>query len=130
MQGAFVKLLSNFPNSFQHNHHSDDQKRVIRYLIADDRITVLERFAEPFAIGPLERAKHGEQVVSYLVPRNEDYWDHRIPDEVRFEYFAGAIKESNDGETYVLFAYLWFESLCQAREYVEKQGQAILGGWH
>ena len=52
--------------------------------------------------------------------------DPKMPSDTRYEYLAGSVRP--DSST-VLYAYLWFRTLENAKEYVRRHGMKLQGGW-
>jgi hypothetical protein len=127
MLERFSFFLAHFPVFIEHNS-KDDPLKLRRYDVGLRRLRLLRRIAQPFAWGPHERAREtGEQVYAFLVPVTDDSRTADMPDEVRFEYLAGTVK---DRSQVTLFAYIWFNSLMDAKEYVKNKGMTVVGGWH
>jgi hypothetical protein len=123
----FSLFLDNFPIFIEHNSKGVPDK-LARYDIGLRRLRFLRRFAQPFAWGPTQRARElGEQVFAFLVPITEDTRSNDIPESVRYEYLAGCVSKDKRA---TLFAYMWFESLNDARQYVLNHGMTIVGGWN
>jgi hypothetical protein len=49
-----------------------------------------------------------------------------MKESTKYEYLCGKI--TNDD--YMIFSYIWFDSLADAKEYVKKRGMKIVGGWN
>lgn len=127
MNERFSFFIWNFPLLIEHEHHGDKEK-TRRYEIGLQRLRLLRRLAEPFAYGPLDRAKeHGEIIYAFLVPITEDIASPNIPKNIRYEYLAGSIV---DRKNFKLFAYIWFKSLDEAKRYAKIKGMTIIGGWN
>jgi hypothetical protein len=127
MQERFGHFIWNFPLVIEHENHGDPE-RVLRYSIGLQRLRLLRRFAEPFAFGPLERAKeHGEMIYAFLIPVTEDTRSSLLSEKVKYEYLVGSVIER---KIFKLFGYLWFESLAEAKNYVTKKEMTIVGGWN
>ena len=123
----FTYFLWNFPILIEHENHGDPQK-IHRYSIGLQRISLLRRLADPFAFGPTERAREtGEMVYAFLIPVTDDTSSPDIPDDIQYEYLAGSI---TDRHQIKLFAYMWFKSLAEAKDYVTKKGMKLIGGWN
>lgn len=127
MLERFSCFLDHFPLFIEHNS-KDLPEKLARYDIGLRRLRLLRRFAQPFAWGPTERARElGEQVYAFLVPVTDDLRSNEIPESVRYEYLAGHVVERT---RVTLFAYMWFDSLSQAKDYVLKRGMTLVGGWN
>ncbi len=127
MQERFGHFIWNFPLIIEHENHGDPE-RIRRYGIGLQRLRLLRRFAEPFAFGPLDRAKEqGEMIYAFLVPVTEETRSSLLPDKVKYEYLVGSVIERR---LFKLFGYLWFETLHDARDYVTRKEMTIVGGWH
>ncbi len=119
--GILSSLLYNWKGQIDHNH---DQQKATRYQTGIDRAALLKNELQPFAIKDLKEI--GEQQVAFLNDLDQYDLDPRMPLSARFEYVCGC--RTNDNE-YVVFAYIWFDSLQDAKNYVTKHGMRILGGW-
>ena len=127
MLERFSFFLANFPVRIEHNSENDPAK-LHRYDVGLRRLRLLRGRAQSFAWGPHERAKSiGEQVYAFLVPVDDDIRSADLPDKVCFEYLAGSVVGRSK---ITLFAYLWFDSLDEAKEYVKARGMTIVGGWN
>lgn len=122
MRGVYQKLLWEFPPRLTHEH-GDDPNRIRRYHIGESRLAFPKEHAEPFAY--LAKGD-GEQVVAFLVELDEFDLDVGMPTDTRYEYLAGSMLP--EGKT-VLYAYLWFRSLTDAKDYVLRHSMKIEGGW-
>jgi hypothetical protein len=127
MLERFSFFLAHFPLFIEHNSN-DDSEKLARYEIGLQRLRLLRRIAEPFAWGPPERTREfGEQAYAFLAPITDDTRSPDMPESARFEYLAGSVV---DRSRITLFAYIWFESLSDAKKYVEKRGMTVVGGWN
>ena len=122
MRGVYQKLLWEFPPRLMHEH-GDDPERSQRYKIGENRLAFLRQHAEPFAY-----SAHGggEQIAAFLVELDEADLDPEMLPDTRFEYLAGSVRA--DGAI-VLFSYIWFRSLSDAKQYALRHGMRIEGGW-
>jgi hypothetical protein len=122
VRGVYRKLLWESPPRLSHEH-GDDPDRIRRYRIGESRLAFLKEHAKPFAY----RAKaDGEQIAAFLAEVDQSDLDPEMPPDTRYEYLAGSVLA--DG-TVVLYAYLWFRSLAEAKQYVLRHGMRIEGGW-
>ena len=127
MLERFSFFLAHFPIFIEHNSN-DDSEKLARYEIGIRRLRLLRRIAEPFAWGPPERAREfGEQLYAFLAPITDDTRSPDMPPTARFEYLAGSVVNHS---RVTLFAYVWFDSLKAAKEYVEKRKMTVVGGWN
>jgi hypothetical protein len=127
MLERFSFFLAHFPIFIEHNSNEDSEK-LARYEIGLRRLRLLRRIAEPFAWGPPERAREfGEQVYAFLARVTDDTRSAEMPPTARYEYLAGSVV---DRSRVTLFAYIWFDSFKSAKEYVEKRGMTVVGGWN
>ena len=79
---------------------------------------------QPFA---LSTDLDGNHIVAFLVELEEDDLSADMPTTVKYEYVAGSIYPNEDP---ILFAYLWFSSLEEAKNYVLSKRMRIEGGWN
>jgi hypothetical protein len=127
MLERFSFFLAHFPIAIEHNSN-DDSEKLARYEIGLRRLRLLRRIAEPFAWGPAERAREvGEQLYAFLAPITDDTRSPDMPPAARFEYLAVSVVNHS---RVTLFAYVWFDSLKAAKEYVEKRNMTVVGGWN
>ena len=122
MQGGFWKFWWQLPPAFSHEH-GDDHEKIRRYKIGESRLAFLRQNVEPFAY--LDKPD-GERVVAFLAIVDESDLDPDMPNDTRCEYLAGSIRP--DGST-VLYAYLWFRTLDDAKQYAQRHGMKLQGGW-
>lgn len=127
MLERFSFFLACFPVFIEHNPGDDPTKKA-RYDVGLRRLRLLRRIAQPFAWGPPERARElSEQIYAFLAPVTDETRSSDIPDSVQYEYLAGSVV---DRSRVTLFAYIWFDSLDDAKKYVRKRGMTIVGGWN
>lgn len=121
MRGAFEKLKDLWPSWIKHNHKEGTAKEV-RYQVREERLELLREHAENFAY---KYTKEGQQV-AYLHRIEEEDLDYRMPKSARYEYICGNLTS----EECILFSYLWFDSLDDAKSYVEEtHAMNLVGGW-
>jgi hypothetical protein len=123
VRGAFSKFLWQLPPVFSHEHHGNLEK-ASRYTIGESRLAFLKRHGEAFAY--LAKPT-GEQVVAFLVALDDDDRDPGMPDTTCYEYFAGSLTAEG---SVVLYAYLWFATLADAKAYAIRHGMTLEGGWN
>ena len=123
MEGIRTALMANWDGVIEHENHGDPQKEH-RYRIGTQRAMLLKKIADPFAVKELES---GEQLCAFLAELDKDDLDPGMPLATRFEYICGKRTHEN---RYQVFAYIWFESLRDARDYVVLHGMKIVGGWN
>jgi hypothetical protein len=119
--GAFQKLKAYWPLKIEHNHDPFSDKEV-RYQVGQERLELLRVNAQEFAYV----VENGEEYVAFLYEFDEGDQDYRMPETTKFEYICGRLK----GEKFVLFSYIWFDTLTDAKNYALKHGMKISGGWH
>lgn len=121
MRGAFQKLKTGWPIKIDHKHDPFSDKEV-RYQVGQERLELLRKNAQDFAYA----VENGDEHVAFLHKLDEGDQDYRMPETTKFEYICGGIK----GDRFILFSYIWFDSLSDAKNYALKHGMKILGGWH
>ena len=120
--GLFHKLLANWPSEITHEHEGKADKE-LRYTVGTFRLSILQKYCVEFAWSDLEHERH----VAYLHEiEDEDDLDPRMPESTKYEYVCGVETQENE---LLLFAYIWFDSLEEAKNYVRSHGMKILGGW-
>ena len=123
----FSFFLAHFLIFIEHNSN-DESEELARYEIGIRRLRLLRRIAEPFAWGPLERAREfGELLYAFLAPIADNSRSPDMPPTTCFEYLAGSVVNHS---RVTLFAYVWFDSLQATKEYVEKRKMTVIGGWN
>ncbi len=119
MEGAYYDLLFKWTGEIVHNDKNDANAK--RYAIGRRRWLFLKKNAQPFAY---ETREDGEQVVAFLVECDSKL-SGDMPPDTKYEYLCGSIK----GNEYVIFAYIWFSSLEDAKSYALEKNMKIKGGW-
>ena len=121
MHGIFGKLIGDWPTTISHNSKHSEEKQ-LRYSIGTERLSLLRANAQFFAYADTDQGRIG----AFLCELDEFDLDPRMPESTRFEYLAG---READGEV-MLFAYLWFSSLKEAKAYVLRHSMTFVGGWN
>lgn len=121
MKGSFIKFKWRWPSCIEHNH--SDPEKSLRYQIGSERLHFLKNFSQNFAY---EENENGDSILAYLVELDSEDLDNRMPQTTKYEYICGKISENS----FLLFSYLWFESLDDAKVYVQRKNMTILGGWN
>ena len=121
MKGAYFALLGQIPE-VAHNDRGDPEK-VLRYQVLRSRIGFLERHAVPFGATVLPT---GDQILCFVVALEEGDEHRAMPPHTKVEYLA--CKVGADGSR-ITFAYLWFPSLTEAREYALRKGVNVMKGF-
>lgn len=127
MRGVIISLLWDWDGQIFHNNKGDPEKD-LRYAIGVSRYAFLRRNLSPFACKDIvEPDGTTTQEVAYLVELDDGDKDPRMPSVVRFEYLAGHKKA---GGSFLIFSYIWFSSISEAKQYVlSKHRMSILPGW-
>jgi hypothetical protein len=121
VDSLFLRICLSWPLEINHNNKRKPDK-ILRYEVGNERLSLLRLKMEFFAFGDTEQGKNA----AFLAKVNEFDLDYRMPKDTRYEYLAG--RETQDGKI-ILFSYIWFCSLSQAKEYVLKKGMKLVGGW-
>jgi hypothetical protein len=116
-------FFDNWPQKIEHNSKKSAEKEY-RYSIGTSRLAILREFARPFAKCFLTDRAH---YAVFLHVFDESDRDFRMPEKTRCEYVCG--KKSLGGE-YILFAYLFFNSINEAIVYAQKKGMSVEGEWN
>ena len=123
MRGSYSRFKWHFPASIIHNDGKDPD-RIKRYSIGRRRISFLKNNCQPFAFGS---DSDGNHTVAFLVELELDDLSADMPLTMKYEYIAGSIYPNEDP---ILFAYLWFNSLNEAKNYVLGKKMKLEGGWN
>lgn len=127
MRGVLTSLLCNWNGQIFHNHRGDLEKS-IRYLVGISRSNFLRNNLEAFAKKGIPDSEGNiTQQVAYLVELDEGDADPKMIEGTKFEYLVG---NKNPDGSFLIFGYIWFASLADAKSYVsEKHSMNILPGW-
>jgi len=129
LRGVLHELLAQWKGEILHN--DKDAEKAARYELGRRRWKFLKKHALPFAIQDREVDGVMEQLVAFVVEIEEDDLDPLMPDTTRVEYFCGTKKGE---ENYVMFAYIWFNSIEEVKAYVQDQEKGrnmkLTEGWN
>lgn len=120
MRGIFFRLIAEWSGEIVHKDKNPEN--ATRYEIGRRRWRFLKANMTPFAY---EQRKGPEEVAAFLIELDEDDLDASMPQETRYEYICGSVKNDQS----VIFAYIWFESLEDAVNYATRKNMTIEGGW-
>lgn len=127
MRGVLTSLLCNWDGQIVHNHRGDLEK-TLRYGVGISRSNFLKNNLEAFAKKDITDSDGNiTQQVAYLVELEEGDEDPKMTEGTKFEYLVGNKKP--DG-SFLIFGYIWFGCLADAKTYAsEKHNMIILPGW-